>query len=98
MKNIQDLAREAIQVQDTCNLRGVLLGYHKAMCRLAQIVGSDYATHPISVLWADKVAHLAGTQYVDVGTIIDAWGKVETLAKQTVPEIPAGPAMGPEDD
>ena len=64
------LAKQALSVQYACNLMGVTSGYHRALCRLSSVLqelgepcGTDaVAQHPISKLWADKVADLAGTQ------------------------------------
>jgi hypothetical protein len=63
---LHDLAREALAVQDASNLSGVVLGFSRAIASLRQILpsaGTDAInTHPVCVLWADKVAHLTGTQ------------------------------------
>lgn len=63
-RTLQQLAEEAYLVQDACNLSGVVLGMGRAVLRLKEILGSDFRRdHPICQLWADKIAHLAGTQY-----------------------------------
>ena len=61
-----ELAKEALAVQDACNLTGVVHGFSRAMTRLRGALpdaGTDELNHhPVSVLWADKIAHLTGTQ------------------------------------
>lgn len=65
-KTMKDLAREALAVQDACNLSGVAHGFARALGELRTLLpsaGTDAINHhPIAVLWADKVAHLTGTQ------------------------------------
>jgi len=81
-RTLEELAKEALLVQDACNLRGVLGGYRQAMIRLAELVASPgFARHPISVLWADKVAHLSGTQFADLDSITKAYAHCKELAE-----------------
>ena len=65
-KTLQQLAQEAILVQDACNLRGVLRSFHEAslsLGRLPECTGTDWVnTHPIMVLYADKVSSLTHLQ------------------------------------
>lgn len=65
-KTMQDLAREALDVQDACNLSGVVHGFSRAMESLCRLVPDtrERNRHPVCVLWADKIAHLTGTQCV----------------------------------
>lgn len=78
-KTLTDLAREALAVQDACNLSGVVHGFSRAITRLREVLpnaGTDEInTHPVSVLWADKIAHLTGTQNVAhvSGVVTDAY-------------------------
>lgn len=67
MRTIQDLAKEALQVQDACNLSGVVHGFSRAVTELREILratGGDLSTaavnqHPICCLWASKIHALA---------------------------------------
>jgi hypothetical protein len=67
MRTIQDLAKEAIQVQDACNLSGVVHGFSRAITELREILratGGDLSTdavntHPICRMWASKIHDLA---------------------------------------
>lgn len=54
------LAKEAMDVQDACNLSGVVHGFSRAITELRSYYDStwDINTHPISVMWASKIASL----------------------------------------
>ena len=63
--------REALTVQDACNLSGVVHAWSRVLDKIwfearAAGQGTDYVNrHPISVLFADKLADLAGTRPTD---------------------------------
>jgi hypothetical protein len=63
MKTLKELAQEAIDVQDACNLSGVVHGWHRAMedlCDILRDSGTDGRnTHPINQMWASKCHDLA---------------------------------------
>lgn len=63
-RTLKELAQEALDVQNACNLSGVVHGFARAMGDLmAHTKSTDERNqHPIAILWADKVAHLTGTQ------------------------------------
>jgi len=77
-RTMADLAREALQVQDACNLSGVVLGFARSISRLRVLLreqgneGTDNINlHPICQLWADKIRSLAGSQdYSDAYDIV----------------------------
>jgi hypothetical protein len=82
-RTMADLAREALQVQDACNLSGVVLSFGRAVCRLRHLLeeqgnGGTLAVnrHPICKAWASKIADLSGCEPGYVGM----WGDVERLA------------------
>lgn len=60
------LAQDALDIQDGCNLTGIVHGFSRAVSVLRESCpdkGTDwYNHHPICVLWADKIAQLAGVQ------------------------------------
>lgn len=65
---IEKLAKEACQVQDACNLSGVVYAFADA-CRTMKWIqnqrrfGNDwYASHPIVRVWVDKIASLTDLQ------------------------------------
>lgn len=61
-----DMAREAIEAQSACNLSGVVHAMSRTVTRLWELAhagkhGTDWVNqHPIMVLYADKLADLAG--------------------------------------
>lgn len=83
MRTLKQLAQEALDVQNACNLTGVLHSFAKAASELRQIlnVGNDEAAnHPIMKLWSDKVASLTGTQTWTVHSIVRAYKEVQAIA------------------
>lgn len=81
-RTLADLAREAYQVQDASNLSGVLLGAYRALCALRRrddTGGHRPDTHPIMVLWADKIASLVGTQWIGDERVMDAYTETRAL-------------------
>lgn len=63
-KTLKELAIDAMRVQDACNLRAVVNGFSRALGDLDKLCKGDAErdNHPIARIWADKVAHLTGTQ------------------------------------
>lgn len=59
-----DLERTAIDVQNACNLSGVVLSWARAMQQITaenpNIGTAARNTHPVNVLFADKVYSLTG--------------------------------------
>jgi len=80
--DLAKLAHNAIQVQDACNLSGVAHGFARAMSALCDLGLStdERNTHPIAIVWADKIAHLTGTQGAHVARISAAFDEVMDLA------------------
>ncbi len=63
--------RVALQVQDACNLSGVLLAWSGILGDCPDITGDR--THPVNVLFADKVADITGRPgFRDFGKALDA--------------------------
>ncbi len=83
---IAKLAREALAVQDACNLSGVVLSWARAISALRSLGERD--EHPINQLWADKVAHLTGTQTLGHNAVMRAYKRVHELAKEDENEQP----------
>jgi len=63
-RTIQQLAQEALDVQDACNLLAVVNGMSRAIKELREICAGWHTvdSHPIVMLWADKIASLTETQ------------------------------------
>jgi phage gp16-like protein len=83
MKTIQELAKEACDVQDACNTIAVVGGMHRAMQSLMHdhnLFGDALSRHPVTVAWADKVASLTGVQG-NSGPAFHAHGECARLAK-----------------
>jgi hypothetical protein len=82
-RTLRQLARESLDVQDACNLSGVVHSYSRAMSRLWELLpGAGTQTinhHPIARLWADKCAHLTGTQ-TGIAWVGEAYAAVRELA------------------
>lgn len=61
---LADLAREALAVQDACNLTGVVHSFARTCTRLRRCMPGQgtrtYNTHPIVRLWVDKLASMTG--------------------------------------
>jgi hypothetical protein len=61
---LKRLAKEAIDVQDACNLSGVAHGFSRAMSKLCEL-GLDTSArnrHPVAVMWSSKIASLTGSE------------------------------------
>ena len=82
-----DLAREALQVQDACNLSGVVHSFSRAITRLRALLeaegkGGTLAVnmHPVCWLWSDKIASLTGSQLGAMSEMTAAYRAVTALA------------------
>jgi hypothetical protein len=81
MRTLQQLAAEALAVQDACNLCGVAQGFARAMIDLrAHCNGTgDNNRHAIVTLWLDKLADLNGRP--ETPRVFDAYAEVTRLAE-----------------
>lgn len=90
-RTIAQLAREAYIVQDACNLSGVLLGAARAVLELREIASAEGKSwewvdhHPVMCLWADKIAHLTGTQRLGTDSVMDAYNVIHKLMETSEP-------------
>ena len=68
MKSLQEMAREALEVQNACNLSGVVHSFSRTMTDLREALqGPNFSTemlntHPITVMFSDKIASLTGSE------------------------------------
>jgi len=72
MRTISELAKEACEVQNACNIRAVARGLVRALDDLdAQGVGGTDAlcAHAVTRAWVDKLASLAGVQGISDNAI-----------------------------
>jgi len=88
MKTIKQLAQEALDVQDACNLSGVIHSWSRAIGELWKHTegvprrGTAWVNlHPINQLWADKVASLTNTQTLGHDGVLRAYARVTELAQ-----------------
>lgn len=85
-RSIADLAREALAVQDACNLSGVAFGFARAvhdLCAHAAAGRHDTAwknSHPIAILWASKLASLTSCE--EALTFARAWDTCQAWAAE----------------
>lgn len=84
-RSIPELAKIAYEIQDACNLSGVLWTFAQVLGELKQqpeYRGSDWVhNHPITRAFADKIASLTGTQgRAGSDRAFDAIGECHKLA------------------
>jgi hypothetical protein len=102
MKTIEELAQDSIDVQDACNLSGVIHAFARAMSNLRELfpnLGTDLLNrHPISVMYSSKIASLTGSETFTAFSRAYEWAKnpkqdpyqvdneVDSADIETVPE------------
>ena len=81
--------KQAIDIQDACNLSGVVHGYSRMMNKIWEEAtmnqkSTDWVNHhPIAVLFAEKCAHLAtGLNIVGNSAVDKAWSICEEKSKE----------------
>ncbi len=87
-RSLSELAIEALLVQDACNLSGVVRAFARAMSDLLahpDCKGTDWANnHPVAILYADKVAHLTGTQMPGSEKVFAAYREAKALIDKEI--------------
>jgi hypothetical protein len=79
---IQEAARTALDVQDACNLSGVLRSWaetREAVNAACPMGTAQRNTHPVNVLFANKCACLTG-QFCDADAYGPAYDACQALA------------------
>jgi hypothetical protein len=91
-KTMQQLAQEAIDVQDACNLSGVAHGLSRAVTALWDLSGQkgvhfgpvmsvqEINQHPIVKMWVSKLHDLARLGFSDAVEYAEAYEKCRELA------------------
>ncbi len=76
------ICRDALAVQDACNLSGVLRSFHEAaLWLLSNTKCTDSVnTHPAMKLFADKVASMTGMQGNSMTAFSRAYDRCKELA------------------
>lgn len=94
MKSMQELCRGAIQVQDACNLSGVVHAFSTAITDLRAHLSSqpDFSTdklnqHPVAVMYASKIASLTGCE--NGMAFAHAYSECEDIAEGKARDIPS---------
>ena len=85
-----ELAEEALAIQDTCNLAGIVTTFSDRIMAIKQRVAehtgdhsSDtFCRHPIVILWLDKFNSLAGNP--DYEQVSDAYQEVMSLCQKSL--------------
>lgn len=82
---IQEAAQTALQVQDACNLSGVLLAWAEdvrdAVNAACPMGTAQRNTHPVNVLFANKCADMTGQFCDDGAPYAAAYDACEQLAR-----------------
>lgn len=80
VRSWKEMAQEALQVQDACNLSGVVHSFSAIITEVRTRLeaekkgGTDRVNiHPVCVLYSDKIAHLTGTQHMGDDKVSDAY-------------------------
>jgi hypothetical protein len=78
---IKEAAQTAIDIQDACNLSGVLRAYSEAVHAVFTAADNTEARnrHPVSICFASKVADLAGIGSLDIDTFGEAFHACQEL-------------------
>jgi len=89
-----DLIKEAIAVQDACNLSGVVHSFARSITRLWQLEREKHASDPtyqlntetinkhvVALLFADKIVSLTGTQF-DNSKVFEAYRTASDMVKE----------------
>ena len=88
-KTIEQICQDALAVQSACNLGAVAMGLHKAVNELRDYqrdVQEDYGTfsmntHPVVIVWMDKMNSLCGLQELGNETVMRAFDWVSKKAE-----------------
>lgn len=85
-RTMKDLAKEALAVQDSCNLSGVVHSFSRAMTELREILRErgvtntdEINTHYIAILFSNKIASLTGSESARSFANAYEWAKEETM-------------------
>ena len=87
-RTLEELAQEALNAQQGVNLSGIVHSFSRAVSRLRALYPLEgtrfFNTHPLCILWADKIKDLTGA---DAGDVCGAWSwaKEMTSSKEVKP-------------
>lgn len=90
----KEMATEALQVQDACNLSGVVISFSHIIQEVRIRLESEgkggteaVNTHPVCVLFSDKVAHLTDTQFYGHRKVAEAYMWAHDLTEPSKPVV-----------
>ena len=88
-KTLKQLAQDALDVQNACNLCGVAQAFAKVMLDLGEHTnGTDARNrHPVAILWADKIAHLTGTQELGNDATTKAYSWAHDMVNPPIDQV-----------
>lgn len=100
-RTMQDLVRNALQVQDACNMSGIVRSFAEDVSRLRTLLELAYKEdgsttkfstdllnrHPVCVLWSSKIADLSGSEVGMRFSRSYQWCK-DATAGETLPDLP----------
>lgn len=77
MMTDKEIAQEALDVQDACNLSGVVHSFSRIMSALSEKgLGTDAKnTHPAAILFASKIASLTGSEHGSAFSSAYTWAQ-----------------------
>jgi hypothetical protein len=83
MRTLKQLAQEALDIQDACNLSGVAYAFGRMMNDLCELGlhTEQRNTHPIVTLYLDKMNSLNGIQELGNINVFKAYNECEKLTK-----------------
>ncbi len=86
MKTINELAKEALEIQSGVNLSGIVHSFSQAITELREIARAEgwestdkINKHPICVMWSSKIASLTNSDELD--SFHKAYEEVHKLSK-----------------
>lgn len=84
MRSLKDLAKEALEIQNACNTCGLVQRFAKVLIELGECTGGtqERNSHPITILWLDKLNSLAGIQDLNNTAIGDAYQWAFKITKE----------------
>jgi len=88
-ERINRMWADAIQVQDACNLSGVVHAFSRILADLCKTTQStkERNTHPVCIMFASKVASLTGCEDLEAfGKAYEECKRQAELTRQTDPE------------
>lgn len=82
-RTLQQLAQEVLDVQNACNLSGVIHAWSRSISRLRKLLpnadGDDINRHPINIWWTSKCESLTGPGTSESYTLLCSLSETEAV-------------------